>query len=143
VSGRHPCQCGDLVVITAMMQSIIDWVVYLCGGNHRDISDGHHTFGELYEHRMLYHAAFVKLAPAEYESHKSRNHNDGGPCFGGKFFVVSSRVPGLVTNHYKLEHWDLFDIPAEPNELWEFDGSTPQDSRDCLRKFCGVETTEM
>ena len=115
------------------MQWAVDWVVSVFRGNHRDISDGHHTFDELYEQRMLYHAAWVNSAPSAYGSHKSLNHNDGGPCFGGGFFVVSSRVPGLVTNHYKLKDWDMFQIPAEPNELWEFDGSTPQDSLDHLR----------
>jgi hypothetical protein len=114
-------------------QSQIDQIVKKCGGNHKQISDGHHTMGELYEFRLHYHAgmfnAWHKLNPT-WGAHKSTCHHDKKPCFGGGWFVVSAKVPdvGLITNHYKLKDWPKFQIPEEPAERWPFDGSTPADT---------------
>lgn len=48
-----------------------------------EISDGFHTFGELYHYRMLYNAAFFNSLEGKYEVHKSYRHADGELCFGG------------------------------------------------------------
>ena len=40
-----------------------------------EISDGYHTFNELYRYRMLYNAAFFNLLPKELV-HKSKRHHD-------------------------------------------------------------------
>ena len=115
------------------VQTIIDWLIEHWGFNHSQINDGHHTIGELYEFRGQYNAglfnAWHQLHP-EWGAHKSKCHHDGKPCFGdGKWFVASAKVPGvgLITNHYKMESWDYFQIPEEEKERWEFDGTTPAD----------------
>ena len=49
-------------------------------------------------------------------------------CFGGGWFIVSAMLPtGLISNHYKAEDWDLFQIPEVEKALYKFDGHTPQD----------------
>lgn len=73
------------------------------------ISDGFHTFDELYHYRMLYNAAFFNSLEGKYEVHKSYRHADGELCFGGGWFIVMANLPtGQVSN---LEHetngWDL------------------------------------
>lgn len=78
-----------------------------------DLSDGHHTFEELYQYRMVYnmHAAHGWLA-AGVPVVKSWNHSDGEPCFGGGWFTVQAELPtGQVSNHYREKYWDLFRIP--------------------------------
>lgn len=111
-------------------QRVIDGVISANGLNHKNISDGHHTFNELYTYRMAYHALAVNGLPAECESHKSMRHHNGEECFGGGWFVVSSLLNGkLVSNHYKFteENWNLFKIPVVEREKWPFDPSqTPQ-----------------
>ena len=106
-----------------------------------EISDGYHTFDELYEFRKMYNAAlfnewatqcvgFNKDGPikSKFDVHKSWRHNDGELCFGGGWFIVSAMLPtGLISNHYKEEDWDLFQIPEVEKALYEFDGHTPQD----------------
>lgn len=53
---------------------------------------------------------------------------DGEPCFGGGWFIVSTMLPtGLISNHYKAEDWDLFQVPEVEKALFEFDGHIPQD----------------
>lgn len=93
------------------------------------ISDGYHTFDELYEYRMLYNAHAAKWwREKQIEVVKSWNHADGTPCFGGGWFIVTAQLPtGQVSNHYEAKHWDLFDVPAV-NCPPEWDGHTPKDA---------------
>ncbi len=87
--------------------------------------DEYHTMDELYHYRMLYNAMAANWLPAEWTS-KSWRHSDGEPCFGGGWFVVYLLLPtGQVSNHYKAEHWGLFDV-AEVACAPEYDGHTPQ-----------------
>lgn len=96
--------------------------------------DEYHTLAELYEYRMLYnaHAARGWLA-AGIPVVKSRRHSDGEPCFGGGWFIVVATLPsGQVSNHYRDEHWSLFDVP-EVDLPPEYDGHTPQVAAERLR----------
>lgn len=92
------------------------------------VSDGFHTFEELYHFRMLYHAYAVR----EWDNQglqvvKSWNHSDGEPCFGGGWFVVVAELPdGQVSNHYRQDYWDLFQCEAVPTPP-KFDGHGTQD----------------
>ncbi len=64
----------------------------------------------------------------KYDVHKSLRHNDGELCFGGGWFVVVAMLPdGQITNHYKIEDWDLFKIPTEEKAKYPFDGHTGED----------------
>lgn len=96
-------------------------------------SDEYHTMDELYEYRMLYNA--VAATALSGLSVKSWRHSDGELCFGGGWFVVYMNLPtGQISNHYKAEHWDLFDIPAV-DKAPEYDGHTPQVAAARMRKF--------
>jgi hypothetical protein len=91
------------------------------------LSDGFHTFDELYEFRKMYNAAaFNAWAKAGlYDVHKSKHHSDGIACYGGKWFIVMAILPtGQVSNHYKLEDWDLFQCPEELIVKFPYDGHT-------------------
>lgn len=116
-------------------------------------SDGYHTFDELYEFRKVYNAtlfnewakqitretAFSKDAmgrttqivvgeSTKYDVHKSKKHHDGELCFGGGWFIVVAVLPtGQISNHYKMEDWDLFQVPEAETAKYEFDGHTPTD----------------
>ena len=57
------------------------------------ISDGFHSFDELYHYRMLYNAAFFNSLEGKYEVHKSYRHADGELCFGGGWFIVMAYLP--------------------------------------------------
>ena len=99
-----------------------------------EISDGYHTFNELYYYRMLYNAAFFNRLPKEWV-HKSKKHHDGEECFGGGWFIVMAQLPtGQISNHYELKDWDLFQIPEkETADMW--DGHTPQEAAERLHKY--------
>lgn len=92
------------------------------------VSDGYHTFAELYEYRKLYNAAFFnELAKKGIcNVHKSKRHATGEECFGGGWFIVMADLPtGQISNHYKLKDWGLFKCEERPfAEKW--DGHTPK-----------------
>lgn len=109
-----------------------------------ELSDGYHTYKELYEFRKVYNAALFNewaenletssdfgqalFNVPKYNVHKSWRHSDGELCFGGGWFIVSAMLPtGLISNHYKAEDWDLFKIPEVDKALFEFDGHTGND----------------
>jgi hypothetical protein len=103
------------------------------------ISDGYHTFHELYNFRMLYNALSFNLG---YQTgvipqiQKSLKHADGELCFGGGWFVVIAILPdGQISNHYPIEFWDLFQIPDVEVPTIEFDGHTPEDVVVRMDKF--------
>lgn len=101
------------------------------------VSDGYHTFDELYLYRKLYNAAlfneWAKLGL--YEVHKSLRHSDGELCFGGGWFVVSATLPtGQVSNHYKVSDFHLFSVPERERAV-EWDGHTPAMAADRIHSF--------
>lgn len=109
-------------------------------------SDGYHTFDELYEFRMLYHASFVRALGLYYAvaaqpnnpTVKSWKHSDGELCFGGGWFIVVTDTPeGQISNHYEAKHWDLFQVP-EVETPPEFDGHTAADVLTRLRAILGA-----
>lgn len=98
------------------------------------MDDGFHTMDELYDYRMAYNALLFNewAAQGKYDTHKSWNHADGLPCFGGGWFVVYATTPhGQVSNHYAAKHWGLFRIPERDTPA-EWDGHTPQDALERL-----------
>ena len=103
-----------------------------------DVSDGYHTFNELYYYRMLYNAAFFNLLPKEWV-HKSKRHHTGEECFGGGWFIVMANLPtGQISNHYELKDWDLFRVP-EKEFADEWDGHTPQEAAKRLHEYLQKE----
>lgn len=101
-------------------------------------SDGYHTFDELYAFRMLYNAALFNEWAQQglYEVHKSRRHHDEEECFGGGWFVVVAILPtGQISNHYKEEHWGLFNIPAVSKAMYPYDGHTAADTIERLKEL--------
>lgn len=108
-----------------------------------DISDGHHTFSELYTYRRLYNAALFNEWAKQglYDVHKSWMHHDGEPCFGGGWFIVVAQLPtGQISNHYKSAHWNDFDIPEK--EMANFyDGHTPAWAAERLQSFLALYST--
>lgn len=103
-----------------------------------EVSDGYHTFNELYRYRMLYNAAFFNLLArsGQVEVCKSRRHSDGEKCFGSDdWFIVMAILPtGQVSNHYESKYWDLLDVP-ERETAFEYDGHTPNEASDRLEKY--------
>ena len=90
-----------------------------------DLSDGYHTFKQLYYQRMMLFATIVKQN--KDKAWKSLRHEDGELCFGGGWFVVGIDTPkGSYTYHYEDKYFGIFDcIELECGKHW--DGHTEED----------------
>lgn len=94
------------------------------------VSDGYHSFEELYEFRKVYNAVLFNewAEQGKYFVHKSKKHYDGELCFGGEWFIVVALLPfGQISNHYHIKDFGLFKIPETEKCLFEFDGHTSND----------------
>lgn len=90
-----------------------------------DLSDGFHTFRQLYYQRMILFAAIV--SQNKDKAWKSLRHEDGELCFGGGWFIVGIDTPeGSYTYHYDNKYFDLFDCKIlDYGKHW--DGHTEKD----------------
>lgn len=93
------------------------------GGDQKAISDGHHTFRDLYFQRMF----LTKIIAESYPNAawKSKLHHDG-TMFNGDFIVGFTTPAGQYSYHYKLEYWTMFNI-TELEHAPEYDGHKPED----------------
>ena len=93
------------------------------------ISDGYHTFADLYEQRLILSAALAKNNPHAW---KSKRHEDGSVPFGGGWFIMGfDTAEGCYTYHYELKDWDLFQC-KELDKGKPWDGHTSKDVRRLL-----------
>lgn len=107
------------------------------------VSDGYHTFSELYEFRKVYNALLFNewYKQGKYQVHKSWRHHDGKKCFDSDdWFIVSAMLPtGQISNHYKKEDWNLFQVEETHKALFEFDGHSSYDVLDRMIKLISYE----
>ena len=92
--------------------------------NYDNVSDGYHTFNELYYHRMI---LFSCLCSAfKDKSWKSKLHHDG--TMFEDYFIVGINTPaGQYTYHYNMQYWDFFCEVADLEKAPEWDGHKPED----------------
>ena len=93
------------------------------GGSAKQISDGYHTFDELYYHRMILTSIIANQNKSN--AWKSKLHHDG-TMFDGSFIIGFNTIEGQYSYHYKLEYWDLFNV-EELDKAPEYDGHKPGD----------------
>lgn len=102
-----------------------------------DLSDGFHTFRQLYYQRMMLFATIVKQN--KDRAWKSLRHEDGELCFGGGWFIVGIDTPeGSYTYHYENNYFSLFDCEElERGKHW--DGHTEKDVTRLLSLSAGED----
>lgn len=93
------------------------------GVSRKDISDGYHTFDELYYHRMVLFSIILNQNPNI--SWKSKWHSDG--TMYDNYFICGIKTPeGQYTYHYDLKYWDKFKV-KELEYAPKWDGHKPTD----------------
>lgn len=88
-----------------------------------DISDGYHTFDELYYHRMCMFAVICNLFPDK--AWKSWKHHDN-TMYDDYFIVGITTNQGDYSYHYHKSEWDKFNV-KELDRAPEWDGHKPED----------------
>ena len=122
--------------------------VQIADDGTQTISDGYHTFEELYEMRMLLNAHLFN----EWESagkctlfksiYHIDNNNEVVPCFGSGWFLVVAKFPTIdkqISFHYETKYWELFKIPAVGQswiaDHYKYDGHTSKDIAEILTEL--------
>lgn len=89
-----------------------------------DLSDGYHTFNELYHHRAVLFSVIVNQNKAI--AWKSKKHSDG-TMYDGMFIVGIDTPQGQYSYHYDIEpYWNMFECKELDNApVWY--GHEPKD----------------
>lgn len=92
--------------------------------NPGKISDGYHTFDELYAHRIMLFLCLMKFN--KDISWKSRKHSDGTSYEG--WFIAGMNLPtGTITYHIADQFWNMIDDINHLEVAPEWDGHTSDD----------------
>ncbi len=92
-------------------------------GDMGKVSDGSHTFNELYYHRMI---LFSIICNQNKElAWKSWKHDDGS-MFDDYFIVGLTTKKGDYSYHYHKNYWDKFNV-KELEFAPKYDGHLPSD----------------
>ena len=94
-----------------------------------DISDGYHTFEELYYQRMMLTKTVALAAINNFDKdtvYRSKLHSDG-TMYKDFFIVVFNTPEGNFSYHYHMMYWGVFDFLKELPNAEEFDGHTWKD----------------
>jgi hypothetical protein len=117
--------------------------------NMGDVSDGYHTFDELYEHRSILFLALLSLAEEvmdfrefegldiECEPWYSEKHDDG-TMFPGMFIAgLTSKSFGSITYHFEDKYLPLFKRSNIPHlsRAPKWDGHTPEQGLEVLKSI--------
>jgi hypothetical protein len=101
------------------------------------VSDGHHTFEELYKHRYLLFIALCKLL-AQTKKHyiwRSRLHSDG-TMFDNSFVLGINEEQGeQITYHLPLNKWEDTSYADTLGNAPQYDGHTPNEVLSRLEKL--------
>ena len=110
------------------------------GVDANKVSDGYHTFGELYEHRIVLYIALCRML-SEYASSdgfipciwKSIVHSDGSSSSGWFVLGIGKDHGKQITYHLPIKFWDNCDFAMELGKAPEFDGHTSNDVLERLK----------
>lgn len=153
------CNCGfteTLEALKATEDSIQELKKTLlhspAGGNEKDsvsaaqretvtptseISDGYHTFGELYDHRITLYIALCRWVQqfGTADVWRSRKHSDGSSFDGWFVLGIFSRKGLQITYHLPNARWQECDFANYLAVAPEFDGHTSNDVLERLKRL--------
>lgn len=112
------------------------------------ISDGYHTFDELYEHRItlfialcrkiqspLYYGDQRNIMGDDLKVWRSKLHSDG-TSFDGWFILGINKEKGKqITYHLPISKWEETEFAETLEKAPEFDGHTSEDVLERLNKL--------
>ena len=101
----------------------------------KNISDGYHTFDELYKHRAILFITLCKELesnPSYQEGQKSnvwksKKHSDNTDFKGWFIMGIGKEKGEQITYHLPNEYWDKVNFAQELDKSPEFDGHTSND----------------
>lgn len=102
------------------------------------ISDGYHTFDELYDHRItLYIALCKQIASTTFGDTvwRSKLHSDGSNYEGWFLLGIDHTKGEQITYHIPLERWEETNFAETLEKAPEFDGHTSHEVLERIKKL--------
>lgn len=124
-----------------------DLPLEVTGPEEMECSDGYHTFGELYDHRITLFIALCRMTDnidriGDYGSEdltvwRSKYHSDGELAFGGIWFVLGiNKEPGKqITYHLPIERWEETNFAETLDKAPAYDDHTSEDVLQRLKRL--------
>lgn len=103
-----------------------------------EVSDGYHTFGELYEHRCLLFIMLCNMSGQGWGGdniYKTRKNFDKQE-WEGWFILTMNNAPKFkqISYHIPNKYWDLCDCKEEEYN-YNYDGHTSNDVLERMKSF--------
>lgn len=95
------------------------------------ISDGYHTFDELYEHRYQLWITLCRVVKPTLQVFKTKKHSDG-TMYDGWFLLMMLRNNKQLSYHLPMRLWDECDF-SERESAPDYDGHTSADVLERLK----------
>ena len=103
-----------------------------------EVSDGYHTFSELYKHRISLFIALCKVCQGWIDTEgefglcgrkpwKSKKHSDGTSLKGWFVMGIGEEKGRQITYHIPLERWSEVSFAKTLKKAPEYDGHTSED----------------
>lgn len=108
-----------------------------------EVSDGYHTFEELYDHRITLFVALCRHMhellgienPGKYKVWRAKFHADGS-AYAGWFSMGIGKKPGQqISYHLPMERWDETGFAETLDRAPEWDKHTPADVLERLKNL--------
>jgi hypothetical protein len=91
------------------------------------ISDGYHTFGELYDHRIALYIMLCNCLKTIVPVWKSKTHHDGSVWDGWFIMGIYESAGYQISYHLPMSYWDLTSFAQTREQAPQFDGHTSAD----------------
>lgn len=118
------------------IEEIINELI-LCHCHSSDnISDGYHTFGELYSHRIELYIVLCRVLSFEVYVWMSKNDSNGNEVPGWFILGLEQKKGDQITYHLPNNRWkECAKFAGILERAPEYDGHSPNDVLDRLRKL--------
>jgi hypothetical protein len=122
----------------------INNVIKNSGIDTNKVSDGYHTFAELYEHRIVLFMTLCKelqltddasCAPAKYNVWRSKKHSDGTEWDGWFIMGIFLESGKQITYHMPIIKWEDAGFCDTLEKAPEWDGHTSNDVLERLKQL--------
>jgi len=107
-----------------------------------NVSDGYHTFGELYEHRIeiwiiscLFAKRLFVMGAGKTFPWRSKKHSDGSVWDRWFILGIGMEKGEQITYHLPIERWDDCEFAETLEKAPEWDGHTSNDVLERLKNW--------
>lgn len=99
------------------------------------VSDGYHTFNELYEHRIVLFIALCKKMHETRTVWRTEFHSDGSRIEGWFLLGINTQMGEQITYHLPMRMWDECRFASKCDRAPAFDGHTSADVLERISKL--------